>query len=238
MISAEQKFQIEHYLISKKLPLDILLEVKDHMILQIEDCMNEEQIDFNNAFSKVESSWQVYFLPTTYWMFYGHKKIPVIVKEITKEKYTQILKKAFILAMVSFSINLIFIKYADTISQYKTIFQIQNALFVAAPSIILILNYRILKHVRTDFKFRGMVFYTMYQKNIALLGLTTIAMMQIAMKEGKYAFWFLKNDNHTHIFFTILTFVLPLFLQTFIVFGIINFFEHKKTLQKLSKFYN
>jgi len=40
MISAEQKLQIEQYLISKKLPLDILLEVKDHMILQMEDVMN------------------------------------------------------------------------------------------------------------------------------------------------------------------------------------------------------
>lgn len=233
MISAEQKLQIEHYLISKKLPLDILLEVKDHMISQIEDLINEENLSFDESFSKVESSWKKNFELTTSWMFYGHEKIPFIVKEIAKEKYTQILKKAFMFAMVSFIINLIFIRYTDSVNQYKTVFQIQNALFVVVPTIILILNYGILNHIRTDFKFRGRVFYTMYQKNIALLGMTTISMVLIAMKEGKYAYWLLRNDSHANIFYAILTFALPLFLQTFVVFGIINFFEHKKGLKKL-----
>lgn len=234
MISSEEKLQVENYLIWKKLPLDILLEVKDHMISQIEDCMNDERISFEEAFSKVEDAWKDSFSMTKYWMFYGHEKIPQIIKEIIKEKYNQILKKAFVFASVSFIINIFLVFYANNVEQYKIFFHVQNALFVVAPMLVLVLNFRILKYIRADYKFKGRIFYTMYQKNIGLLAISTISMVQVAMKEGKYAYGFLRTDNHAHILFTLLTFIVPLLVQWFIVFGIMNFFEHKKTLKNIS----
>ncbi|WP_435524005.1 hypothetical protein [Chryseobacterium indoltheticum] len=76
MISAEEKMQVENYLISKKLPLDILLEVKDHMISQIEDKIKDDKIDFEEAFSKVELSWRDNFLLTKYWFFPDMREFP------------------------------------------------------------------------------------------------------------------------------------------------------------------
>jgi len=238
MISAEEKLQIENYLISKKLPLDILLEVKDHMILQIEDCMKDDKISFEEGFSKVEYSWKDSFSLTKYWIFYGQEKIPLVVKKIIKEKYDQILKKAFVFALMSFIINIFLVFYANNVEQYKIFFHVQNALFVVAPTLVLVLNFKILKYIRADFKFKGRIFYTIYQKNVGLLAISTISMVQVAMKEGKYAYWFLRTDNHTHILFTLLTFIVPLFVQWFVIFGIMNFFEHKNTLKNVSAISN
>lgn len=238
MISKEEKLKIEHYLLSKKLSLDILLEVKDHMMSQIEDRMKDDEISFEEAFSKVEDAWKDSFSMTKYWMFYGHEKIPQIIKEVIKEKYNQILKKAFIFALVSFIINILLVFYANNIEQYKIFFHVQNSLFVIAPMMVLVLNFRILKYIRADFKFKGRIFYTMYQKNVGLLAISTISMVQVAMKEGKYAYWFLRTDNHAHILFTLLTFIVPLLVQWFIIFGIMNFFEHKKALKNISAISN
>lgn len=238
MISSEEKLQVENYLIWKKLPLDILLEVKDHMISQIEDCMNDERISFEKAFSRVELSWRGSFSLTKYWMFYGNDKIPLIVKKILKEKYYQIFKKAFVFALISFIINIFLIFYARNVEQYKTFFHLQNALFVAVPTLILALNFRMLKYIRADFKFKGRIFYTMYQKNVGLLAISTISMVQVAMKEGKYAYWFLRTDNYTQIVFTFLTFIIPMLVQWLVVFGIMNFLEHKKTLKNITAISN
>lgn len=238
MITPNQKLRIENYLISKKLPLDILLEVKDHMISQIEDCMKDDNINFEESFSKVEYLWRDSFSLTKYWMFYGQEKIPFIVKKIIKEKYNQILKKAFVFASMSFIINIFLVFYANNVEQYKILFHIQNALFVVAPVLVLVLNFKILKYIKTDFKFKGRIFYTMYQKNVGLLAIATISMVQVAMKEGKYAYWFFRTDNHTNIFYTLLTFILPLCVQCFVIFGIMNFFEHKKTLKNVTTIAN
>lgn len=58
MISAEQKLEIEKYLISKKLPIDILLEVKDHIISQVEEIKKDENLEFHLAFDSVKNAWQ------------------------------------------------------------------------------------------------------------------------------------------------------------------------------------
>ena len=55
MITNEQKKEISKYLLGKNLPLDLLIEVQDHMIEQIE---NMDNVDFNEAFEKVKFLWR------------------------------------------------------------------------------------------------------------------------------------------------------------------------------------
>ncbi len=50
MTSIEEK-QIDDYLILNKLPLDILLEVRDHMISQVTDLQVQENLSFEKLFS-------------------------------------------------------------------------------------------------------------------------------------------------------------------------------------------
>lgn len=55
MITNEQNKEITKYLLSKNLPIDLVLEVKDHMIEQIE---NMENVSFEEAFEQVKLSWK------------------------------------------------------------------------------------------------------------------------------------------------------------------------------------
>lgn len=57
--------EIRNYLLDKKLPLDILLEVQDHFISQIDDLQREENLTFGQAFEKTKNSWQKELKP--YW---------------------------------------------------------------------------------------------------------------------------------------------------------------------------
>lgn len=55
MITLEQNKEITQYLITKNLPIDLALEVKDHMIEQIESM---ENVCFEEAFEQVKISWK------------------------------------------------------------------------------------------------------------------------------------------------------------------------------------
>ncbi len=56
---------IRNYLLEKKLPIDILMEVNDHFVSQINELMREEQMSFEDAFKETKSSWQSELKP--YW---------------------------------------------------------------------------------------------------------------------------------------------------------------------------
>lgn len=47
--------QIRNYLLSKNLPIDLLIEVEDHFVMQITDIMKREDINFDNAFLSGEN---------------------------------------------------------------------------------------------------------------------------------------------------------------------------------------
>ena len=58
MITEIQLTEIRNYLLSKKLPIDILIEVNDHFISQINDLQKKENLNFEEAFEKVKESWK------------------------------------------------------------------------------------------------------------------------------------------------------------------------------------
>ena len=53
-----QLTQIRTYLLDRKLPIDILMEVQDHFVSQISDLERDENLNFEEAFEKVKKSWQ------------------------------------------------------------------------------------------------------------------------------------------------------------------------------------
>ncbi len=64
-MNEEQLAEIRNYLLTKKLPIDILLEVQDHFISQISDLMRDESCDFKCAFDQVKEIWRSALMP--YW---------------------------------------------------------------------------------------------------------------------------------------------------------------------------
>ncbi len=64
MFTDSQLTEIRNYLLSKKLPIDILIEVNDHFVSQISDLQREENLSFEVAFEKTKESWKDEFKTT------------------------------------------------------------------------------------------------------------------------------------------------------------------------------
>lgn len=58
MITSEQKVSLTEFLSTKNLPLDLWVEVLDHISEQVDYKMLFENKDFNTAFSETKISWQ------------------------------------------------------------------------------------------------------------------------------------------------------------------------------------
>lgn len=235
MINKLQEQQVTDYLILHRLPLDILLEVKDHMISQISDIQINENLSFDEAFHKTQKLWESEFKMTTYSVFYS-EKIPVIVKNIVKAKYNRILKKSVLYALISFGINLLLIYVSSSQEMYTDFFRGQNVLFLLAPALVWAFNYKIRKYVKRDFKYKGRSFYSIYQQNIGIMVVSTTTMAQLVAKNGRYAYLLFRTDHPGNLVYALVTLMFPFLAQIIVIFGILNFFEHKKTLKKLSVF--
>lgn len=235
MITSAEEKQIDDYLILNKLPLDILLEVRDHMISQILDIQIHENLSFEQAFFNTKIAWEDEFKMTTYTIF-SFEHIPAIFKKIVKANYRKIIRKAFIIAFISFLLNLVLIYISPNEETFKLFFKIQNALFIVVPFFLILSNYKIWKYIKKDFKYRGKIFYSMYQQNLGLIIVSITTMIQVINGNGEaYTYLFLKEGNSNVAPFLIML-VVPFLLQTLVVFSIANFLEHKKTLLKIQNF--
>lgn len=236
-MTKEQEKEITDYLMLHRLPLDILLEVKDHMISQVTDIQTEENLNFQEAFHKTQKLWESEFKMTKYSVFYS-EEIPVIVKKIAKARYNNILKRSLLLGLISFAVNILLIFLANNEGVYSTLFRIQNGLFVLFTFGVWFFNRKIWKYVKQDFKYRGRLFYSMYQQNTGLLVVSMTSMAQIISKKGIYPYLFFRTNDHSEIIFVLATLVLPYCIQVMIIFAVVNFFEHKKALEKMKDFLN
>ncbi|WP_288244755.1 hypothetical protein [uncultured Chryseobacterium sp.] len=235
MILKEEEQQVTDYLIFHQLPLDVLLEVKDHMISQISDIQINEELSFDEAFLKTRKLWENEFKTVTYSAFYSGG-IPMILKRIVKEKYNNIIRKSLLLGIVASLIGLFLMFISKNQEMYNDLFRVYNLLFILTPFLLYAFNKKIWKHVRRDFKYEGKLFFTMYQQNLALFISCIGLMFQFVAREDKHVFSFFRTDNSVSVLPLIATLALPFFMYSMIIFIIINFLEHKKTLNGLKGF--
>lgn len=230
-----QENRVTDYLVAQELSLDILVEIRDHMISQILDIQCSENISFEEAFLRVKESWSREFKMVNYLLFYP-TKIPLIAKRIIQEKYRGIFKKSLMIAVLAFAINLLLIFMAGNQEEYKLFFRLLNGSFVLTTILIWIFNYKIWKYIKADFKYKGKCLYTMYQQNLGLMVVCASSMTQVALKSGDYAYQFFRQQNYTDVVGILITLILPFVLQTALAFAVLNFIEHKKNLLKMQEF--
>ncbi|MGE8534257.1 MAG: hypothetical protein ACN6OJ_06710 [Chryseobacterium sp.] len=235
MITEEQENKITDYLVAQQLSLDILVEIRDHMISQISDFQYKENISFEEAFLQIKESWSGEFKLVNYLLFYP-TTIPLIAKKIIQEKYAGLFRKSLIIGLLALGINLLLIFTAQNQEVYNIFFKLLNGSFLLGSVLILVFNYKIWKYLKADFKYKGKSLYTMYQQNIGLLVVCASSMVQIVMKNGTYAYQFFREHNHSEVALTLITLIFPFILQTALVFAVFNFMEHKKNLVKMQEF--
>ena len=232
MIAKEELKQIEDYLLLYKIPLDILLEVKDHMSTQIAEIQAEKEITFEKAFTETKLAWENDLKPTHFTM-YTTDEIPMIVKKMVKAKYWDLFKKSILLASLSLCLHLIFVFISNDVKTYSVFFRIQNGIFVILPIIVWLSHLKMRKYIKYDFKFRGKSFYTIYQQNVGLLLTSSGLMAQVAVRDGSFLYNYLQGSEHSHLIGFLMTLVIPIVLQIIVSFAIFNFIKHKQTLNKI-----
>lgn len=56
-MTESQFAEIRDYLLTKKLPIDIVMEVNDHFVSQIQELMREENLSFEDSFTRTKELW-------------------------------------------------------------------------------------------------------------------------------------------------------------------------------------
>jgi len=235
MFSQKQEQAITDYLIFHQLPLDILLEVKDHMLSQVADIQAEENKSFEEAFHKTQKLWESEFKLTSYSLFYS-EQIPVLLKKIVKEKFTGILKKSLLFGLASFTVNLLLIYFSADQEIYNDLFRFYNSVIVMIPFLYWIFNKNMRKYVRRDFKYQEKSFFTMYQRNFGIFAVSGNFIFQIILRGDEHLFRFFRTNDPVSVFPLIVSLILPYILHILIFFIIINFYEHKKSLLRMQNY--
>ena len=233
MISAEQKLEIEKYLISKKLPIDILLEVKDHIISQVEEIKKDENLEFHLAFDSVKNAWQDELeMKSNHFL---NIKAPNFVYRIMVESDKKVLKKSLCIVLIIQLLMAIFILKISNKEQFNWFYLIINLSLFIIPISIFVFNFRNLNFFKIK---KGTLQYSIYQRNLtAYIAFITFLNSTIfdSSKSSERIFNLFHGQDLSSKNSWIL-FVLIFIMQTMIVFTNINLFQHSKTVNHIRKY--
>lgn len=98
MINESQTTEIRTYLLTKKLAIDLLIEVQDHFIEQIEDLENN-QISFEEAFEKVKKTWFAELRFSKYQVMFDNNNTTIFERKLNGEHQIGIMKKSSFAAL-------------------------------------------------------------------------------------------------------------------------------------------
>lgn len=169
-MNENQTIEIRNYLLSKKLPLDLLLEVQDHFLSQISHLEIEENLSFDEAFEKVKLSWKHELKMKNY----GNGKL------FSKLNYGIINNNGikmgiYTLLMSVIALVLLFLCVRNSsfeIFKKSYYFLIYAAIFV--PTILAILNFKSFLLIK---KYKGLKLNT-HQNNMILIFIAYIFMFK------------------------------------------------------------
>jgi len=109
-----QILDIRNYLLSKNLPVDLLMEVEDHFVAHVNDLCQTKAMCFEDAFAKVKEFWKEDLTESYY---YNGKSTTQFVKEIKTRQLNEILLSSFIATA-----SLVFLLYLLAFSVSNEIF--------------------------------------------------------------------------------------------------------------------
>lgn len=128
-----QLTEIRNYLLSKKLPIDILIEVNDHFVSQINDLQREENLSFEEAFEKTKLSWEKELKPYWHgdWDLIDKSKL---LRTINRANFYSLAKKS-LLYTIPIILALLFLSLILNFEIYKYVFVIIIWIVISNPLI-------------------------------------------------------------------------------------------------------
>ena len=229
MITNAQNKEITKYLLSKNLPIDLVLEVKDHMIEQIE---NMENVSFEEAFEEVKLSWKDELKMVFSFRLGFIYQITKFQNKIGGRINNQILKKSFSIILIYFIFT--FITGKNNFKALETILESTYYLCIIATIIIFVTHF---KMVRKTF-FMSFPKINIYQKGTNMFfigGLYILIFNNLMFNRTEFL-------QSTYKLFN-LEFSIKFIFETFFnyvylfmwLFGLFYFIAYKKSIKELQK---
>ncbi len=225
MITPEQNKEITQYLVAKNLPIDLVLEVKDHMIEQIESM---ENLCFEEAFEQVKISWKVEFIYK--FSFSRLKMLTNYEISIQKENYSKIFLKTFCYFTPLLIITLL-LAYYNT-SLYKFTIETVYYFCVIVTGTLLLINFKIQKTTFNTYSKR----ISVYQKGASnfLVGGLFILIYNVFIPNNDKDLVAIHKLLNFEISFKILFHLLATYVYIiWWLFGLLYFLAYKKSIKEL-----
>ena len=225
MITPEQNKEITQYLVAKNLPIDLVLEVKDHMIEQIESM---ENLSFKEAFEQVKVSWKVEFIYK--FSFSRLKMLTNYEISIQKENYSKIFLKTFCYFTPLLIITLL-LAYYNT-SLYKFTIETVYYFCVIVTGTLLLINFKIQKTTFNTYSKR----ISVYQKGASnfLVGGLFILIYNVFIPNNDKNLVAIHKLLNFEISFKILFHLLATYVYIiWWLFGLLYFLAYKKSIKEL-----
>ncbi|QFG54108.1 hypothetical protein [Chryseobacterium sp.] len=139
-MTAADLTSIRNFLLDKKLPIDILVEVYDHFTTQISELQKEEGLEFDKAFEKVKQSWQGELQPSWKgeWDLVDRSEL---LRKINTANLRAFLGKALYIASV-IVLALMLFSFLFSFHVYKYIFVIATGLILLLPFYVYFKNFK------------------------------------------------------------------------------------------------
>lgn len=137
--------KIEKYLSDKNLPLDLYLEIKEHIVLQIEDLQRTKAMHFESAFQQVQKVWQKELaFDSSSILVNNPNQIPKIVARIRQVYLKEIFPKILLLSVMPVVLLVVFANFLNK-NQFHILFGVFYIGIIVIPFLIVIFNYKILR---------------------------------------------------------------------------------------------
>ena len=231
-MTTEQQQKIINYLMDKSLPVDLTLEVKDHISHQIEDLMIEKEILFEEAFEQAKESWSdelklIWNIPS-----FTFKKITKLHKRVINKVYNELLLKSLKIFAPFFAINLLLTFYLPAISQI--VLFLVYAIILISTIFLSFKNYNLIKS-STNYDKRKV---SIYQRGSVLLIVSTLyilsGILQFEERFEKQLNALLQIISEFN--FSNIGSIITIYIYVWgWVFGFLYFRKYKHTLQQIQQ---
>ena len=223
-----ERKQIQKYLEDKQLPLDIYLEIEDHIISQIEE-LEHEGIGFQEAFLQVKTKWKKE-LSFQNFSFSDVKAVPKIVAKIRSTYMRELIPRIFI---ISFSVLLMFILGAYQLDKrnFDIFYTIVFTGFICIPTVIHIVNYKILI-MRTNHRGKPLNAFDVIVDSCYGLSILPLATMMNTSKNAEM-FYNVFYISETSLLSKILILSMPLYFSSVCLFAAFIFIKYKREVAKM-----
>jgi hypothetical protein len=233
MITEIQLTEIRNYLLAKKLPIDILIEVNDHFVSQILDIQREENLGFEEAFEKVKDNWKEELRVVYPW--YVLNKTDYVEQTIFEKKIKQQNDKEIIKTSIYVTLFVIFIYFISLFQLDYSKFKIIHRLliiFIGAFGILPVFTNLIMNRFMYTEKYKNYKFSVFQWRTIASFSIVYFILLYVKPIDTVF-----KNIHVLHFSIeNILKIILFFSAFSILIYTGIYHFKLIKTVKKVKYF--